>query len=297
MVARRAHHRRGGPVKGYYNKWGTWIAPRYRGDADVSESTELQLERERQKRARLTGFSLPLAYSTRCWWCNDPVYFYRGDDGGCALFDSLGYPWPLHRCWREYREQSLTRVANELSSLRFDGRRYYQERLKLSKSIGEDSISITGFVDRHGSTSQLSFSSGRGSITSQFRELRIVPDTDPSVYYSLLVPTSCFDELPVYSLHKIEGRWKKHGGRWHCFLANFRRLHAGGRADKIICALVTELKNCFYCGSDLSDGTLWGFDTEFRAECRNCGLSRRRMIGNEYVAYITNCFNRIGNAT
>jgi hypothetical protein len=44
-------------------------------------------------------------FFTECWWCGDPVYFYRNENGGCVLFDNLGAPWPIHKCWEQYKNE------------------------------------------------------------------------------------------------------------------------------------------------------------------------------------------------
>ena len=41
-------------------------------------------------------------YPIPCWWCGEPVFYHTNGNGDCVLFDSLGYPWPVHPCWAEY---------------------------------------------------------------------------------------------------------------------------------------------------------------------------------------------------
>lgn len=36
--------------------------------------------------------------NSRCPICEEPVWFYRNPNGGCAYFDDLGWPWPKHPC-------------------------------------------------------------------------------------------------------------------------------------------------------------------------------------------------------
>lgn len=33
-----------------------------------------------------------------CPRCNKPVWFIRNQNGGCAYFDEIGWPWPKHPC-------------------------------------------------------------------------------------------------------------------------------------------------------------------------------------------------------
>ena len=36
-------------------------------------------------------------YRTRCWVCNDPVFYFECNHGSKLRFDELGEPWPIHR--------------------------------------------------------------------------------------------------------------------------------------------------------------------------------------------------------
>jgi hypothetical protein len=36
--------------------------------------------------------------NARCPVCFEPVWFFRNKAGGCAYFDAIGKPWPLHPC-------------------------------------------------------------------------------------------------------------------------------------------------------------------------------------------------------
>ncbi|WP_415911928.1 hypothetical protein [Neptuniibacter sp. QD37_11] len=44
----------------------------------------------------------PLTVRTNCWFCDADVFFFRDKNGGIALFDNLGAPWPKHPCWNNY---------------------------------------------------------------------------------------------------------------------------------------------------------------------------------------------------
>ncbi len=291
MVSRRAHTRTGGLVKGHWRN-GIWIEKIHRSGSHVSESSEATQRREAAQLNRITANTTPLAYCTHCWWCGESVHFYRAEDGGCALFDMLGFPWPLHRCWELYRERIVSRMATELPVYRFDGRRYYQERSKVAKTPTQQTLTASGFVDRDAGTRVRAFLSWRGATAGEFREVRFVPESDPGVYYAVQVPGSVVDQFTAFSLHSIDAAWKKHGGRWVLFLEALKRLRAGGRAEKVVRGTVSTAADCFYCGSDI-ENLPWGFDTNFRVECRNCGKRRRTMTGDEYVSYIKRCFYRI----
>lgn len=46
----------------------------------------------------------PITYPTACRDCKAPVFFHSNGYGDGVIFDSLGWPWPIHFCY-------LTRVA------------------------------------------------------------------------------------------------------------------------------------------------------------------------------------------
>jgi hypothetical protein len=39
--------------------------------------------------------------NARCPICFEPVWFFRNKRGGCAYFDAIGKPWPLHPCMEQ----------------------------------------------------------------------------------------------------------------------------------------------------------------------------------------------------
>jgi hypothetical protein len=34
----------------------------------------------------------------KCKWCGEKVFYFKSNNGGKVLFDSLGKPWPIHDC-------------------------------------------------------------------------------------------------------------------------------------------------------------------------------------------------------
>jgi hypothetical protein len=113
------HKRRGGGVKGHYRN-GYWVEPHHRRGTDVHDSlrdgTWVQLNILSQRTSCLAP----------CFVCEKPVYYFRDENKGFALFDELGPPWPLHVCWEELRNCRITKIErafrNALNSTQtFDG--------------------------------------------------------------------------------------------------------------------------------------------------------------------------------
>ena len=113
------HERKGGDVRGHFRN-GKWVSAHYRKGTSV-DRTEYSLS----YRASPSGIQLKyyyssdqlygylrdidrnITYQTLCWTCGKPVFFYRNPNGGCAVFDELGKPWPIHICWLQLRQDSV----------------------------------------------------------------------------------------------------------------------------------------------------------------------------------------------
>lgn len=39
-----------------------------------------------------------LLFPTHCWYCGALIYLFAGADGGFAIFEQVGKPWPKHSC-------------------------------------------------------------------------------------------------------------------------------------------------------------------------------------------------------
>ncbi|WP_432697191.1 hypothetical protein ACQUQP_02260 [Marinobacterium sp. YM272] len=95
----------------------------------------------------------PLTIRTNCWFCGDIVYFYRADNGGMALFDNLGKPWPLHPCWNtysKYRNSYLNKLNETLKKHSLSNRRGDYDFV--SRGIGIEKPSTKIFlksIDHH----------------------------------------------------------------------------------------------------------------------------------------------------
>ncbi|MGI8499955.1 MAG: hypothetical protein ACR2LR_02280 [Hassallia sp.] len=80
-------------------------------------------------------------YPTKCWWCGDEVFYHTNGFGDSVLFDSLGSPWRVHLCWKNYwNEERLKRkdknsnsVENSLILRTLDGKQF--KRLLLAGAI------------------------------------------------------------------------------------------------------------------------------------------------------------------
>ena len=61
------------------------------------------------------GFAKAKQYldpNANCPVCGASVYFFRHENGGCAWFDAVGKPWPIHKCMESFRGTSSPRLAS-----------------------------------------------------------------------------------------------------------------------------------------------------------------------------------------
>lgn len=91
-----------------------------------------------------------VTYLTECWECGQPVYFYRNEFGGCALFEDLGWPWEIHPCWEIHRDRHQTIIRSYRSKLRGDSlsanRSSWQPKLRRSPSRGRTTEVVGGRI-------------------------------------------------------------------------------------------------------------------------------------------------------
>jgi hypothetical protein len=60
---------------------------------------------------------------TPCPWCGEGVYYHTNGYGDSVYFDSLGYPWQVHRCFQEYwdKERRARQTSKRLNLYCLEG--------------------------------------------------------------------------------------------------------------------------------------------------------------------------------
>jgi len=51
-----------------------------------------------------------------CPWCGEEVFYHSNGCGDSVYFDSLGYPWPVHECFKKYWEDRKTSLKMDLNT-------------------------------------------------------------------------------------------------------------------------------------------------------------------------------------
>lgn len=236
---------------------------------------------------RTAGYSAPaaswsirnssgrLAYPSACWWCGAQVFFYRNESGGCALFDHPGWPWPLHSCWEEYREQTLDRVESELNGIGFNGSFYKRALKEVRRPGASEVVEVQGHVsDNHALYRdedrvlvRLKSSSRAATVP-----LVVVEVCVRDQGYRFLMPELTAKGIPDYSPIEVRGIWLKRGRRWNLFATAFRTVEPGRRRASFRTVSTIE-RRCSYCAGLMSGGS-WGIDSHAMVECRPCGELR-----------------------
>ena len=77
-------------------------------------------------------------FSTICKYCRGDVFYFSCDCGSKLFFDSLGYPWPIHRCAEYEPSPTLSRLGQEDLSGSL-----------LSYLSDNDAEQLSKFIDQH----------------------------------------------------------------------------------------------------------------------------------------------------
>lgn len=263
----RAHERSSTYVRAHY-RGSVFIPGHERNGSSVSGTYRVSAPAAHPNRWRLQAYRSSLAYWTTCFLgCRQRVFFYRSENGGCALFDRPGAPWKLHACWETYRDGLLDRVSAELDRFQFDGRSYVEPRTEIERLRGEHEFSGRGYVDGSlGST--ITFPSYRGCGAIGLTAVRFVPDQNNERFITIYVPEASRNLFSPYSLHDIRATWVKHRNRWRC-LVTATRIRQPNVPDGESHDVLPLERACTYCGDELA--TRWGLDVAGNEECSECG--------------------------
>lgn len=140
-----SHKRRGHWVSPHYRD-GIFVAGHFRSASTVNDFyVAPTVTRTRSKLVLPTTDKKDIdplyfgnvTFPTSCWWCNDDVFFHRNKNGGCALFDELGPPWPVHKCWVDNKSEQEVVTESILKHYRA----YLESVKKTNFSGSKDSFS------------------------------------------------------------------------------------------------------------------------------------------------------------
>lgn len=231
-----------------------------------------------------------LTFTTTCWWCGAPVYFYRDENGGCALFDELGAPWQVHACWEEHRSEqraAASHFSSALSQLGFDGR-YYESKRRVRRTPSQNgpSVEVWGFiVDNRAlykAPKKKALRADRGASSCSLTELWVSYGTSEALPF--LLPLDLARRIQDFRLIRAAGLWLRRGSRWVLVLQDLDLFRRGGEVEETLRVNRLEVPlACRYCGERLSAEQVWGLDPDCRIECQSCSKARGRLQPQEFI--------------
>lgn len=107
-----------------------WLPPK--GGVNQSVRIYYSYKRTMSELAAELGYSV--LFPTDCRYCGQRIYLFASPEGGFAIFDEVGIPWPKHQCWgirsnsRDYRGNKVysdtyrVPIERELQAIRTRGR-------------------------------------------------------------------------------------------------------------------------------------------------------------------------------
>lgn len=221
-----------------------------------------------------------LWYATSCWWCRRPVFFFRNENGGCALFDESGAPWQVHECWRLHSE------AQRRGAQAHYERQATQPRPPVHQAVpvdGETRVRVAGYVVRV-QPEPVRFRRDPSTRTAAFASVHVC-DKQNRLYH-LLVPEPGARKIVKLDAVRAPAAWLPRAGSWHLF-ADTVRLEGG--LDRLAVAIpgapLALPALCAYCGDPVREDTEWGIDSGHRLECATCSGLRGRVSEEEFLLH------------
>lgn len=279
----RKHHRLGSWVRSYQKADGTYVHSHPRSGTTVSdhETPEHLINRP----WKIDSAGRKLAYNTICWWCDEPVFFYRNEYGGCALFDMLGWPWPIHSCWGgKIRGIVLGHIEESLEESGYDGH--------CVKTIGQiptpgfhgDRISLRGYISQNYKlNSDYEPTILRGCKRSSFQAIAAIEIFDESGFiFNVWVPENVAENLNNYDLIKATAIWVTRK-KWNYLLINSIQTmdENFNTVDRYRCFQSTS--TCRYCSRDIGSAEIWGIDIDGKLECESCCDMRGPRTSTDFI--------------
>lgn len=92
-------------------------------------------------------------FPTNCWRCGAFVFYHTNGYKDSVLFDSLGWPWEIHSCWKKYwkEEKDRRRVINYYSN---EQNRAQQKRMILMGAVRKIKGITFGSLGFYGATEE-----------------------------------------------------------------------------------------------------------------------------------------------
>lgn len=239
---------------------------------------------------RLEYHDSTLLLQTKCNVCFEDVFFYRDKTVGCIAYDLLETPWTVHHCWKRDSNSIKMDIAQVLIEAGHDGYRYDQRLTTITRTPNRNEETITGYILSHGKS--IESSSHRKSASAAFRELSFVPADRPDGVMRVSVPTVLLPIFEEHAAHRLQVRHVRFKRQWCCFAEGTTALVPGSNEPQHLRTILNLADRCVWCGKTGVLRDRWGFDTEHRVECSDCGSRRRDLSSCKFRAYFKRWYHQ-----
>lgn len=142
-------------------------------------------------------------FQINCWWCGEPVFFHRNDNGGCVLFNSLGKLWPVHSCWEEHKNQQKSAILEIMNFRKQQLGTTTSKNCSFANNELESKVRIEGFII--GFESQQKILPNPESLSNPDSHLRyFVFESLDGDNIKILAPEYLKQEIEKYSFVSID---------------------------------------------------------------------------------------------
>lgn len=139
-----------------YPRFGTLGRTRWEEDPSPARAASVPT-------ARTSWNPPPEDPNARCPICFEQVWFFRNRSGGCAYFDAIGKPWPLHPCMEQLQDAEDRRAAADARAA-FDHALRTNSRFAARRAArGESRMSVAASVQQSEPTSDVHAPSASGA--------------------------------------------------------------------------------------------------------------------------------------
>jgi len=195
-----------------------------------------------------------ITFLTTCWWCNSLVYFHRNEDGGCALFDELGYPWPVHKCWKEYSHPPDDMLKNIILKHlnRIRNGEYLLPRADLTSFANGSSVKTTGYLFKKKETLELVETEKHGSFIAVHLHAK------DGYLYRVYLPIDIYPYFETFPcITAVSIAWRR-GDQCNLFLKKMSATnHKGDIVEKKSVLIIEDIINDKWSFKLEVYGTLW----------------------------------------
>lgn len=186
-------------------------------------------------------YAQPKTQPIKCWWCSSSVYYHTNGYGDSVLFNSLGYPWQIHECWQEHKDE-IHHQKIETNVLQ----PYISDFVKTPTSQKSLTEKIIGYIiDNHiFHTNRETFTLSINGSISKYKWIYIDVSDEKERYFRFLIPSHLAYDYKNSSIVEILGQWIKKENRYILVVAEISKINypSGNKVKKIVIPAPTKPK-------------------------------------------------------